>query len=129
MFYIDHNAKTTSFIDPRLPIELPILQNEAGSLMPPPLLDPNDQGATLLPPPPPRHHGACLTPPPSTKGPVSPSRLAPPVDPINRRRSRSVGDEEHCFNNSRYNVNTTSFLKFLFPFPPKNRSFSVKQDD
>ena len=105
MFYIDHNAKTTSFIDPRLPIELPILQNEAGSLMPhPPLMDPNDQGATLLPPPPPRHHGACLTPPPSAKGPVSPSRLAPPVDPINRRRSRSVGDEEHCFNNSRYDI-------------------------
>ena len=72
--------------------------------MPPPLLDPNDQGATLLPPPPPRHHGACLTPPPSAKGPVSPSRLAPPVDPINRRRSRSVGDEEHCFNNSRYSI-------------------------
>ena len=76
MFYIDHNAKTTSFIDPRLPNELPLLQNEAGSLIPNiTLLDPNDQGSTLLPPPPPRHHGACLTPPPSAKGPVSPSRL------------------------------------------------------
>ena len=78
MFYIDHNAKTTSFIDPRLPNELPLLQNEAGSLMPN-LMDPTDQGATLLPPPPPRHHGACLTPPPLAKGPVSPGRLAPPV--------------------------------------------------
>ena len=37
--------------------------------------------------------------------------LAPPVDPINRRRSRSVGDEEHCFNNP----NTANLLNPELP--------------
>lgn len=88
MFFIDHNAKSTSFIDPRLPNELPLLQNEGGG------------GAmTLMPPPPPRHHGASLTPPPSSRT-VTPSHLAPPSDPINRRRSRSVGDEDMHFVHS-----------------------------
>lgn len=102
MFYIDHNGKSTSFIDPRLPNDLPLLQSDASA------------GASavhltipsLLPPLPPRHHGASLTPPPSARPPspasshlLSPNFLAPPgSDVVNRRRSRSVGDEElnHC---------------------------------
>ena len=63
MFFIDHTAKTTSFIDPRMPNDLPLLPAD---LAPPTLLMPNDPNATLLPPPPPRNHGASLTPPPST---------------------------------------------------------------
>ena len=102
MFFIDHNAKTTSFMDPRLPNDLPLLQSEAGAM--PHLVIPSDQASnsTLLPPPPPRHHGASLTPPPSARAPspattpMSPNHLAPPpvTDGVNRRRSRSVGDEE-----------------------------------
>ena len=87
MFFIDHNAKSTSFIDPRLPNELPLLQNETSGAM------------TLMPPPPPRHHGASLTPPPSSRT-ATPNHLAPPVDPVNRRRSRSVGDEDMHFVHS-----------------------------
>ncbi len=106
MFFIDHNAKTTSFIDPRLPNDLPLLQSIGSGATPLPstLLPPvgSGGGASLSPPPPPRHHGASLTPPPSARTPttpLSPNKLAPPVDGVNRRRSRSVGDEElhNCF--------------------------------
>ena len=48
MFFIDHAAKTTSFIDPRLPNDLPHLTAENAQ---PHLLLPNDPNATLLPPP------------------------------------------------------------------------------
>lgn len=103
MFFIDHNGKSTSFIDPRLPNDLPLLQNDASAGAASHLTIPN-----LLPPLPPRHHGASLTPPPSARPPspasplLSPHFLAPPgssgTDVVNRRRSRSVGDEElnHC---------------------------------
>ena len=64
MFFIDHAAKTTSFIDPRLPNDLPHLTAENAQ---PHLLLPNDPNATLLPPPLPRHHGASLTPPPMSR--------------------------------------------------------------
>ena len=64
MFFIDHAAKTTSFIDPRLPNDLPNIAVESA---PPHLLLPNDPNATLLPPPPPKHHGASLTPPPISR--------------------------------------------------------------
>ena len=95
MFFIDHTAKSTSFIDPRLPNDLPLLQNEAAGVT-------HLTIPSLLPPLPPRHHGASLTPPPSARAPTSPmvspmspnNLLAPPSDGVNRRRSRSVGDEE-----------------------------------
>lgn len=121
MFFIDHNAKATSFIDPRLPNELPLLQNEAGAMatpMTPRLLEPiNDQHATLLPPPLPRHHGASLTPPPSARlpSPAPPNRLAPPTEPVNRRRSRSVGDEEL---NSCLTAQRSSSRNHLLPLSP-----------
>ena len=68
-FFIDHTAKTTSFIDPRLPNDLPILPTSAQPVPGTPtspahaqvspttptqlLVDP---GIPLMPPPPPRHH-------------------------------------------------------------------------
>ena len=97
MFFIDHTAKTTSFIDPRMPNDLSLLPSD---LNPPQLLLPNDPNATLLPPPPPRNHGASLTPPPTARSsspPTSTSHLAPPSSDVEingRRRSRSVGDED-----------------------------------
>ena len=106
MFFIDHTAKATSFIDPRLPNDLSLLQGdsaEATHLTIP----------SLLPPVPPRHHGASLTPPPSARtpnpgSPMSPNLLAPPTDGANRRRSRSVGDEElnSCFSQQNPNMLT-----------------------
>lgn len=68
MFFIDHNGKSTSFIDPRLPNDLPLLQNEAAGVT-------HLQIPNLLPPLPPRNHGASLTPPPSARTP-SPSILS-----------------------------------------------------
>ena len=124
MFFIDHAAKTTSFIDPRLPNELPHTSVESA---PPHLLLPNDPNATLLPPPPPRHHGASLTPPPISRVSGSAFEMPPAnanenqkhqcvptstaqdnkhlmlpsqydysnsQDGVSRRRSRSVGEEE-----------------------------------
>ena len=124
MFFIDHSAKTTSFIDPRLPNDLPLLPADSA---PPYLLLPNDPNATLLPPPPPRHHGASLTPPPTSRisstkfdypcfGTIDTQKNEPLVANANtnsqllmppsqfdhgtgqngnsRRRSRSVGEEE-----------------------------------
>ena len=124
MFFIDHSAKTTSFIDPRLPNDLPLLPADSA---PPYLLLPNDPNATLLPPPPPRHHGASLTPPPTSRisstqfdmssfnnidnqqnqplvinANASSQHLMPPSqldhgtgqNGNSRRRSRSVGEEE-----------------------------------
>ena len=118
MFFIDHTAKTTSFIDPRMPNELPLLPAD---LAPPTLLMPNDPNATLLPPPPPRNHGASLTPPPSGSGrgfATSPnggaggsSFLAPPSDTSGRRRSRSVGDDDiarHSGDIARHNRQSSS---------------------
>ena len=76
MFFIDHTAKTTTFMDPRLPNDLPLLPPDLvttptggtgatpGGLSPSPLLAPNDPNSPLLPPPPPRHHRHSLTPPP-----------------------------------------------------------------
>ena len=142
MFFIDHAAKTTSFIDPRLPNDLPHISVEAA---PPHLLLPNDPNATLLPPPPPKHHGASLTPPPMSRASGSsfeiPSNstsdnqnksvltnrtvrdqqhLMPPSDYINgqggnsRRRSRSVGEEEI----SRENIEAVSdSSSILVPVP------------
>lgn len=74
MFFIDHAAKTTSFIDPRLPNDLPNIPVQSA---PPHLLLPNDPNATLLPPPPPKHHGASLTPPPINR--ISGSAFDMPV--------------------------------------------------
>lgn len=113
VFFIDHTSRTTTFIDPRLPNELPILPSTSGTPPASPhLLLPTD--ALLLPPPMARHHGASLTPPPTgTSGarslspmsglgtPISPNRLllTPPsvIDDVmgsSRRRSRSVGHDE-----------------------------------
>ena len=86
MFFIDHTARTTTFIDPRLPNDLPLMpappnsgaSGSSGSgsgahlLLP---TDPNGIGS-LLPPLPPRHHGASLTPPPTATGSRSPSTLS-----------------------------------------------------
>ena len=119
MFFIDHSAKTTSFIDPRLPNDLPLLPADSA---PPYLLLPNDPNATLLPPPPPRHHGASLTPPPTSRisntqfdmpcfGTIDTQKNEPSINRQllmppsqfdhgtgqngnSRRRSRSVGEEE-----------------------------------
>ena len=111
MFFIDHTAKATSFIDPRLPNDLPLLQNEAAGVN-------HLTIPSLLPPLPPRHHGASLTPPPSARAPspaspgspMSPNLLAPPSDGVNRRRSRSVGDEElnSCLTQQNSNMITYS---------------------
>ena len=119
IFFIDHSAKTTSFIDPRLPNDLPLLPADSA---PPYLLLPNDPNATLLPPPPPRHHGASLTPPPTSRisntqfdmpcfGTIDTQKNEPSINRQllmppsqfdhgtgqngnSRRRSRSVGEEE-----------------------------------
>ena len=109
VFFIDHTSRTTTFIDPRLPNELPILPPTSGTPPASPhLLLPTD--SLLLPPPIPRHYGASLTPPPTSSGPIrslsplsgpiSPNRLLMPptfADDViggSRRRSRSVGHEE-----------------------------------
>jgi hypothetical protein len=103
-FFIDHTAKTTTFIDPRLPNDWPLLPVEPELMTPTSsqlhLLAPNDPASPLLPPPPPRNHRHSLTPPlpgssahrASSPAPHSTSLLAPPLP--SRRRSRSVGDEE-----------------------------------
>jgi len=110
-FFIDHTAKTTTFIDPRLPNDLPLLPHsetaaaQTGSQAGTPVTgaDAGPPVPTLMPPPPPRSHRHSLTPPASspdqrstspttaTTNGATPNSLAPPV---NRRRSRSVGDEE-----------------------------------
>ena len=90
-FFIDHTAKTTTFIDPRLPLEwpiliLPALTADATPQTPPVLyaggydsvlltptasssqahlLAPNDPASPLLPPPPPRNLRHSVTPPPT----------------------------------------------------------------
>jgi hypothetical protein len=104
VFFIDHTSRTTTFIDPRLPNDLPILPSTSGTPPASPhLLLPTD--AFLLPPPMARHHGASLTPPPTgtsgaRSGPISPNRLLTPpsmMDDVigsSRRRSRSVGHDE-----------------------------------
>ncbi len=118
MFFIDHNAKTTSFIDPRLPNDWRLLQAETSAAAA--TAAASNQG--LLPPLPPRHQGASLTPPPSARGPsptnmfASPNLLAPPaLDGVNRRRSRSVGDEElnNCLSHQSlaYNDRVVAFLR------------------
>ena len=144
MFFIDHAAKTTSFIDPRLPNDLPHISAESA---PPHLLLPNDPNCTLLPPPPPKHHGASLTPPPMSRVSGSsfemPSNstsdnqkcssvlanrtvkdqqhLMPPSDYTNgqggnsRRRSRSVGEEEI----SRENIEAVSDSSSILVPAPK----------
>ena len=147
MFFIDHAAKTTSFIDPRLPNDLPPISIESA---PPHLLLPNDPNATLLPPPPPKHHGASLTPPPMNRASGScfemPSdstndnqkcssvlvnktgkdqkHLMPPSEFSNgeggnsRRRSRSVGEEEI----SRENIEAVSDPSSILPMASKTVS-------
>ena len=147
MFFIDHAAKTTSFIDPRLPNDLPHISVDSA---PPHLLLPNDPNATLLPPPPPKHHGASLTPPPMSRASgsafempvnltcdnqkcssVSASKkdqkhLMPPSEYINaqggnsRRRSRSVGEEEI----SRENIEAVSDASILATTPKQSSSRS-----
>jgi hypothetical protein len=133
MFFIDHAAKTTSFIDPRLPNDLPNIPVESA---PPHLLLPNDPNATLLPPPPPKHHGASLTPPPisrtsgsafdmpmanefdNQRNPTLPTNksskeqthLMPPPGSNSRRRSRSVGEEEISRENIEAVSDATSVL-------------------
>ena len=108
VFFIDHTSRTTTFIDPRLPNELPILPSTSETPPASPhLLLPTD--SLLLPPPMARHHGASLTPPPtgtssarslSPMAPISPNRLLTPGTLMgdmvgsSRRRSRSVGHDE-----------------------------------
>ena len=91
IFFIDHTSKTTTFIDPRLPNDLPILPMDIAQ---PHLLAPNDPASPLLPPPPPRNHRHSLTPPPNAQRSTSPTTAAFLAPPSSRRRSRSVGDDE-----------------------------------
>eukprot|EP00095_Tigriopus_kingsejongensis_P006892 maker-scaffold125_size330479-snap-gene-2.15 protein:Tk06892 transcript:maker-scaffold125_size330479-snap-gene-2.15-mRNA-1 annotation:"e3 ubiquitin" len=90
-FFIDHTAKTTTFIDPRLPNDWPLLPLDVSE---PHLLAPNDPASPLLPPPPPRNHRHSLTPPPNSSRSAAANAAIFLAPPNSRRRSRSVGDEE-----------------------------------
>ncbi|TRY80057.1 hypothetical protein TCAL_06772 [Tigriopus californicus] len=91
IFFIDHTAKTTTFIDPRLPNDWPLLPLDVSE---PHLLAPNDPASPLLPPPPPRNHRHSLTPPLNTNRTATPNTAIFLAPPNARRRSRSVGDDE-----------------------------------